>query len=100
PAATCWPLSKCTCSTISLTLAVRVTDSRARTVASACTVSLLGSTRTVVVVTGTGADVGAGAACWRQATTPRMQARARQPAGNRDAIDRPAIIQQAVECND
>ena len=55
PAATCWPLSKCTFSTISLTLAVTATDSRALAVPMACKLSFHAEGCTTCVVTGTAA---------------------------------------------
>ena len=61
PACTCCPLSKCTWSTISLTLAVRVTDSRAWAVPSARTVSLQATGCTTVVVTWMSLAAGAAA---------------------------------------
>jgi hypothetical protein len=56
PAATCWPLSKCTASTISLSLAVKVTDSCAFTVPSACSVSLHVDGASTCVVTSAAAE--------------------------------------------
>ncbi len=55
PAVTTSPLSKWTCSTVSLTFAVIVTDSLAVTVPSARTVSFQGCRSTRVAVTGTAA---------------------------------------------
>src|SRR5690606_18262419 len=87
PAATFCPLSKCTCSTISLTLALRVTDSRARTVPRPWTVSLHGRGWTTAVVTGIAAPPPRAAGAWRSqpasASSPH-----RSNAGIRAAIDR------------
>ncbi|KAG0736801.1 hypothetical protein G6F24_018203 [Rhizopus arrhizus] len=76
----CWPLSKCTFSTISLTLAVTLIDSRALAVPSACRVSFHCVGRTTCAVTGTASPCRrAAASCLpaHPASTARLRPRAR-----------------------
>lgn len=80
PAAMCWPLSKCTFSTISLTLAVTLIDSRALVVPSACRVSFHCVGCTTCAVTGTASPCRrAAASCLpaHPANTARLRPRAR-----------------------
>ena len=94
PASTCCPLSKWTWSTISLTLAVRVTDSRACAVPRAWTVSFQATGWTVVVVTGiaAGAEVAAAGSRPQATVDPSTPARTSPLARNRDTIDRLAAF--------